>query len=72
MVDAAAFPLLPELLEAHGEEARCLSHGRAGDQMANGAPWLARLSEGSWLLRTMVTRRPEDDVPWHLLGTGPA
>lgn len=56
LLDAAREPRIPELLEASGEEYRCLYEGESADALASVAPYLARVPPSSALLETLVGR----------------
>ncbi|SFI47071.1 DUF4123 domain-containing protein [Jannaschia pohangensis] len=71
VLDAAAFPLLPELIDAHAEDAACLWQGNAARDMAHLAPWLIRLSSASRLTRSLFAGAPDANVPWQLWGAWP-
>ena len=63
LLDSAAVPGLPEMLEGSGLEHRILYAGDAAETLADAAPWLVRLEPGSRFVRGLFTR---GEAPWDL------
>ncbi|WP_298296214.1 DUF4123 domain-containing protein [uncultured Litoreibacter sp.] len=68
LLDGAAFPNLPEMLETSGLPHGCLFQGEAAEDLGEVAPWLVTLADSNALTRSLFT---DGDAPWQLWGSGP-
>lgn len=67
LLDAAAMPMLPELLEVSSLDWCCLFKGRAKDELRQVAPYLVTLREGDDFVRKLFTNSGRASDMWNQL-----